>query len=217
MIVAVVIIVYAVTGFKFGYYTGQVSAPVNIPVANISVTDGRNVVKTGEKGCFELKGYKKTHFITITVPAGYTTENYYIPVEKDKYDGYDFVLEMLNRQNDMKIPTELVPVCPHCGKPLTMNLRSDDKFVEDEGWHKANERYQNFLHKNENQKIVFLELGVGYNTPVIIKYPFWQMTAKNPNTTYACINQGQAVCPPEIQHKSICINDDISNIINECI
>ena len=87
----------------------------------------------------------------------------------------------------MKIPTELVPVCPHCGKLLTMNLRSDDQFVEDEGWHKANERYQNFLHKNENQKIVFLELGVGCNTPVIIKYPFWQMTAKNLNTTYACI------------------------------
>ena len=124
---------------------------------------------------------------------------------------------MLNRQKDMKIPTELVPVCPHCGKPLTMNLRSDDKFVEDEGWHRAAERYQNFLRTRANEKILFLELGVGCNTPVIIKYPFWQMTAKNPNATYACVNQGQAVCPPEIRHKSICINYDISNVINECI
>ena len=117
----------------------------------------------------------------------------------------------------MKIPTELLPVCPHCGKPLTMNLRSDDKFVEDEGWHRAAERYENFLRTHANEKILFLELGVGYNTPVIIKYPFWQMTAKNPNATYVCINQGQATCPLEIRHKSICINDDILSIINKCI
>ena len=127
------------------------------------------------------------------------------------------VLEMLNRQKDMKITTELLPVCPHCGKPLTMNLRSDDKFVEDEGWHRAAERYENFLRTRAGGKILFLELGVGYNTPVIIKYPFWQMTAKNPTATYACVNNGQAICPPEIRHKSICINDDIANIINKCI
>ena len=98
-----------------------------------------------------------------------------------------------------------------------MNLRSDDKFVEDEGWHRAAERYQNFLRTRAGGKILFLELGVGYNTPVIIKYPFWQMTAKNPNATYASINKGQAVCPTEIRHKSICINDNISNTINKCM
>ena len=98
-----------------------------------------------------------------------------------------------------------------------MNLRSDDKFVEDEGWHRAAERYENFLRTRTGGKILFLELGVGYNTPVIIKYPFWQMTAKNPNSTYACVNKGQATCPPEIRHKSICIDDDIANIINKCI
>ena len=108
------------------------------------------------------------------------------------------IREMVTRQEDMKVPTELLPVCPYCGKPLTMNLRSDNKFVEDEGWHAAAERYENFLRTREEQKILFLELGVGYNTPVIIKYPFWQMTAKNPNAIYACINQGQAVCPREM-------------------
>ena len=112
---------------------------------------------------------------------------------------------MVKRQENMKIPTELLPVCPHCGKPLTMNLRSDDKFVEDGGWHRAAERYENFLRTRQGQKILFLELGVGFNTPVIIKYPFWQMTAKNPNATYACINQGQAMCPREIQRQAICI------------
>lgn len=120
---------------------------------------------------------------------------------------------MVKRQENMKIPTELLPVCPHCGKPLTMNLRSDDKFVEDGGWHRAAERYENFLRTRQGQKILFLELGVGFNTPVIIKYPFWQMTAKNPNATYACINQGQAMCPREIQRQAICINADIGSIL----
>ena len=90
-----------------------------------------------------------------------------------------------------------------------MNLRSDDKFVEDEGWHEAAERYENFLRTREGQHILFLELGVGYNTPVIIKYPFWRMTTDNPKATYACINYGEAVCPQEIEKRSICIDGDI--------
>ena len=122
---------------------------------------------------------------------------------------------MVKRQKDMKIPTELLPVCPHCGKPLTMNLRSDNKFVEDEGWHRAAERYEDFLRIRAGGKILFLELGVGYNTPVIIKYPFWQMTAKNPKAVYACINQGQAMCPREIQQQAICIDADIGSALRE--
>ena len=120
---------------------------------------------------------------------------------------------MVARQENMKIPSELLPICPHCGRPMTMNLRSDNKFVEDEGWHRAAERYENFLRTREGQKILFLELGVGYNTPVIIKYPFWQMTAKNPGATYACINQGQAFCPQEIKNRSICMDADIGQVM----
>lgn len=104
-------------------------------------------------------------------------------------------------------------MCPHCGKPMTMNLRCDNTFVEDEGWHRAAERYENFLRTREGQKVVFLELGVGYNTPGIIKYPFWQMTASNPRATYAAINQGQAVCPKEIQRQGICIDEDIDAVL----
>ena len=115
----------------------------------------------------------------------------------------------------MRIPSELLPVCPHCGKPMTMNLRSDDKFVEDEGWHRAAERYENFLRTRRNERILFLELGVGYNTPVIIKYPFWRMTAQNKAATYACINYGEAVCPTEITKQSICINNDISKVLDD--
>ena len=93
-----------------------------------------------------------------------------------------------------------------------MNLRSDDKFVEDEGWHRAAARYENFIRTRKGQHILFLELGVGYNTPVIIKYPFRQMTAQNPKAVYACINQGEALCPEEIAGQSICINGDISSV-----
>ena len=173
------------------------------------------VITTNVDHCFQKAGFDKKRLF-------YTQGDYGLfqcgePCCQETFDNKDIIFEMFKQQKDMKIPTELLPVCPHCGKPLTMNLRSDDKFVEDEGWHRAAERYENFLRTRAGGKILFLELGVGYNTPVIIKYPFWQMTAKNPNATYACINKGQAVCPAEIRHKSICINDDISNTINKCM
>lgn len=111
------------------------------------------------------------------------------------------------------IPSELIPVCSHCGRPLTMNLRSDATFVEDEGWHRAAERYENFLRTRNNMKILFLELGVGYNTPGIIKYPFWQMTARNPKSMYACLNYDEAFAPDEIRKRSVCISGDIGEIL----
>ena len=113
-----------------------------------------------------------------------------------------------------KITTDLIPLCPHCKKPMSMNLRADNTFVEDSGWHKAALRYEKFLNENLKKKIAFLELGVGSNTPGIIKYPFWQMTAKNPNATYVCINYGEAVAPHEIEGQSVCINSDIGNAIS---
>lgn len=173
------------------------------------------VITTNVDHCFQKAGFDKKRLFYTQGDYGLFQCNE--PCCQETFDNEAIVLEMLKQQKDMKIPTELLPVCPHCGKPLTMNLRSDDKFVEDEGWHRAAERYQNFLRTRAGGKILFLELGVGYNTPVIIKYPFWQMTAKNPNATYASINKGQAVCPTEIRHKSICINDNISNTINKCM
>ena len=136
------------------------------------------------------------------------------PCHDQTYDNEAMVKDMIEFQEDMKIPTELIPKCPKCGKPMTMNLRSDDKFVEDEGWHRAAERYEDFLQAHEGQHILFLELGVGYNTPVIIKYPFCKMTIQNPNAVYACLNFGEAYSPDEIAEQSILINGDIREVLN---
>lgn len=169
------------------------------------------VITTNVDHCFQKAGFDKKRLF-------YTQGDYGLfqcsePCCQETFDNEAVIREMVKRQEDMKIPTELLPTCPHCGKPLTMNLRSDDTFVEDKGWHRAAERYENFLQTRAGQKILFLELGVGYNTPVIIKYPFWQMTAKNPNATYICINQRQAVCPQEIERQSVCINADIGQVL----
>ena len=112
----------------------------------------------------------------------------------------------------MIIPTELIPKCPDDGSDVTTNLRADDSFVEDEGWHKASARYDEFV-RTHNGKVLYLELGVGYNTPVIIKYPFWQMTAKNPEAVYACLNYDEAICPDVIKDQSILIKGDIGEVL----
>ena len=169
------------------------------------------VITTNVDHCFQKAGFDKKRLF-------YTQGDYGLfqcsePCCQETFDNKAVVREMVARQDNMKIPSELLPVCPHCGKPMTMNLRSDEAFVEDEGWHRAAERYADFLRTRDGQKILFLELGVGYNTPVIIKYPFWQMTAKNPNATYACINQGQAFAPEEIANRAIVVNDDICKIL----
>ena len=127
-------------------------------------------------------------------------------------DGFFTVPEDKNIK--ITIPTELIPRCPVSGGKVTMNLRSDDSFVEDDGWHEAAERYENFIRTRKG-KVLFLELGVGYNTPIIIKIPFWNMTVQNPKATYACINQGEAVTLEEIAGRSICIDGDIGEVIEK--
>lgn len=194
---------------RYIYINRYMDAPKPVYDALLKLVQDKDyfVLTTNVDHCFQKAGFDKKRLF-------YTQGDYGLfqcsePCCRETFDNESIIRQMMERQKDMKIPTELLPVCPHCGKPLTMNLRSDDKFVEDEGWHRAAERYENFLRTRAGGKILFLELGVGYNTPVIIKYPFWRMTAKNPNAFYACINQGQAVCPPEIERQSVCIHADI--------
>ena len=137
------------------------------------------------------------------------------PCCQETYDNEACIQAMLEQQQNMRIPTELIPHCPKCGKPMAMNLRADDTFVQDEGWYRAAERYEDFLRRHENLHILFLELGVGYNTPALIKYPFWQMTAKNPRAVYACVNFGEALCPEQIRSQAICIDADIHTILEQ--
>ena len=170
------------------------------------------VITTNVDHCFQKAGFdKKRLFYT---QGDYGLFQCSVPCHNKTYENEEIVRRMVEEQQDMRIPTELIPKCPVCGEPMTMNLRSDDKFVEDEGWHEAAARYENFLRTRKG-KVLFLELGVGYNTPVIIKYPFWQMTAKNPDATYACINYGEAVTPEEIADRSICIDGDIGEAIEK--
>lgn len=171
------------------------------------------VLTTNVDHCFQKAGFDKKRLF-------YTQGDYGLfqcsePCCQETFENEDMVRKMIERQQDMRIPAELLPVCPHCGKPLTMNLRSDSKFVEDEGWHLAAERYNNFVRTRKDLRILFFELGVGYNTPGIIKYPFWQMTAENPKAAYACINFGEAVCPKEIEEQSICIDGDIGEVLRQ--
>ena len=139
------------------------------------------------------------------------------PCCQETYDNEECVKDMLEFQEDMRIPTELIPRCPKCGKPMTMNLRSDNTFVQDDGWYRAAERYEEFLRRHENLHILFLELGVGYNTPAIIKYPFWKMTVKNPKAVYTCINSGEAFCPELLKRQAVCINKNINEILKKII
>lgn len=203
---------------RYIYVNRYMSAPKSVYNNLLELVKDKDyfVITTNVDHQFQKAGFDKERLF-------YTQGDYGLfqcsrPCCQKTYDNETLVKEMVARQEEMKIPSELVPCCPVCGAPMSMNLRSDDTFVEDEGWHMAAGRYQQFLRSRRHQSILFLELGVGYNTPGIIKYPFWQMTAENPKAIYACINYGQAVCPKEIEGQAICIDGDIGDVLSQlCI
>lgn len=169
------------------------------------------VITTNVDHCFQKAGVDKARL--FYTQGDYGLWQCSVPCHRRTYDNEETVLKMVELQKDMRVPSELVPRCPKCGEPMAMNLRSDDTFVEDLGWNEAASRYVNWVQSHEGQKLLLLELGVGSNTPGIIKYPFWRLTAQNPNATYVCINFGEAECPPQIEERSVCINADIADVI----
>ena len=173
------------------------------------------VLTTNVDHCFQRSGFDKKRLF-------YTQGDYGLfqcsePCHNKTYDNEEIIRKMYDAEKNMKIPTDLIPVCPVCGRPMTTNLRADDRFVQDKGWYAACGRYEDFIRRHEGLKTVYLELGVGYNTPVIIKYPFWKQTAQNENAFYVCINLGEADAPPEIKNRSVCIDADIAKVINDLI
>ncbi len=171
------------------------------------------VLTTNVDHCFQRAGFDKERLF-------YTQGDYGLlqcsePCHQQTYDNKEIVKKMYETQRDMKIPTELIPKCPICGKPMTTNLRADDRFVQDGGWYAADARYEEFAKRARGKKTLYLELGVGYNTPGIIKYPFWQWTYQNEKAVYACVNQGEAEAPKEIAAQSICINSDIRQALSD--
>lgn len=169
------------------------------------------VITTNVDHQFQLSGFNKERLF-------YTQGDYGLfqcskPCHNKTYDNKEKVLAMVESLQDDRIPSILIPKCPICGREMTTNLRCDDKFVQDEGWYKAKNNYEKFINENKDKRILFLELGVGDNTPVIIKYPFIRMTYEFKNASYICINKGYSFIPDKIKNKSIIINDDIKIII----
>ena len=169
------------------------------------------VLTTNVDHCFQRAGFDQARL--FSTQGVYGLFQCSVPCHHQTYDTEEQIRRMVAEQKDMKIPSGLIPYCPRCGKPMTMNLRADDTFVQDRGWEESSRRYRAFLRRFEGRRILFLELGVGGNTPVIIKYPFWRMTMQNRNAVYVCINAGEAVCPCEIEGQSVCVNEDIGAVL----
>ena len=171
------------------------------------------VLTTNVDHCFQKAGFDKERL--FYTQGDYGLLQCSVPCHQQTYDNEEIVKKMYDAQKDMKIPTELIPKCPVCGKPMTTNLRADGRFVQDEGCYAANACYEAFAKMKLGKKTLYLELGVGYNTQFIIKYPFWQWTYQNSNATYACINRNESEAPIEIKDRSICIDADIRQVIED--
>ena len=215
---------------RYIYINRYTAAPKPVYDDLLKLVQGKDyfVLTTNVDHCFQKAGFDKQRL--FYTQGDYGLWQCSVPCHNKTYDNEAVVRKMVAAQGfafaengdlyvpdgtklKMEVPSELIPYCPHCHKPMSMNLRADATFVEDEGWHRAAERYGAFLKSHQNQKVLFLELAVGYNTPTIVKYSFWQMTYDWPNATYACLNYGEAYAPDEIKRKSICVNRDIGDIL----
>ena len=216
------------------YFNRYIDAPSDVYGNLKKIVGGKDyfVLTTNVDHQFQRAGFEKERLF-------YTQGDYGLfqssrPTLAKTYDNQEIVEKMLEAQGfvrdnegifqlpkdkklKMSIPTELIPICPDDGLPMAMNLRVDENFVEDAGWKMATKRYQDFLHSHKGKHVLYWELGVGMNTPVIIKFPFWRYTEENPNAYYACLNLGEAGCSREISDRSICLNADIGQVLRDLL
>ena len=219
---------------RYIYINRYLDPPKSVYEDLLSLVSGKEyfVITTNVDHCFQRAGFDKARLF-------YTQGDYGLfqstdPGDLRTYDNEEWVMTAMEAQGFVKnaegvfemppdgnvlmeIPEDLIPVCPGSGAEMTMNLRSDDTFVEDGGWHRASESYAEFLDRYEGKKVLFLEIGVGMNTPVIIKYPFWQMTFDDNDAFYACLNYDEAYCPEEIAKRSVCIDGDSGEVIRQLL
>ena len=196
------------------FYNRYVDAPLPVYQELLALVKDKDyfVLTTNVDHQFQRAGFDKKRLF-------YTQGDYGLwqcsrACHNKTYDNEDTVRQMIDQQQDMEIPSELIPRCPVCGAPMIMNLRCDDSFVQDEGWYAARNQYSDFVRRHKHGTVLYLELGVGNNTPVIIKYPFWKYTLENPDAVYACVNFGQAYAPREIAERSVCLDADIGRILS---
>ena len=199
------------------YYNRYVPAPKPVYDNLLKLLQEKDyfVITTNVDHQFQKAGFDKQRLF-------YTQGDYGLfqcakPCHQKTYDNEEMVKRMIAEQQDMRIPTELIPHCPVCGGPMKVNLRADETFVEDEGWHAASERYTEFIRRHKDGRVLFLDLGSGGNTPVIFKIPFIRWTMQNPNATYATVNLGEAFTVDQIADKSIVINGDIGDILEKIL
>lgn len=196
------------------YYNRYVEPPKPLYKELYELVKDKNyfVLTTNVDHCFQRAGFdKKRLFYT---QGDYGLFQCSVHCHNKTYDNENVIRRMVAEQKNMKIPSELIPYCPVCGKPMTVNLRCDETFVEDDGWKAGYERYKFFLENNKDKKILLLELGVGMNTPAIIKYPFLQMALNNENATYVCVNkEASNICKE--QKRIIYVEEDIGLVVKE--
>jgi NAD-dependent SIR2 family protein deacetylase len=211
------------------YYNRYIDPPKDVYGKLLALVQGKDyfVITTNVDHQFQRAGFdKKRLFYTQGDYGLFQSVN---PANQKTYDNEEWVMQAMEIQGfvmdadgvyqipqggvSMKIPTELVPKCPDDGSDMIMNLRADDSFVEDKGWHKASAAYAEFIRRHEKLHTLYLEIGVGANTPVIIKYPFWEMTRENKKAVYACLNRDEIIYPKEIIQQSICIRGDAGEIL----
>lgn len=173
------------------------------------------VITTNVDHCFQKTGFEKQRL--FYTQGDYGLFQCSVPCHAKTYDNEELVGRMVREQKDMKVPSELIPYCPICGRPMTVNLRSDNTFVQDRGWHEARKRYEQFIAEFSGKRIVLLELGVGGNTPGIIKYPFWRYTLQNRQAMYCCINRGESFAPKELEAQSVCLDADIGKAVEDLL
>ena len=216
------------------YFNRYIDAPSDVYGNLKKIVEGKDyfVLTTNVDHQFQRAGFEKERLFYTQGDYGLFQSS--CPTVAKTYDNQEIVEKMLEAQGfvrnnegifqlsedktlKMSIPTELIPICPDDGLPMTMNLRTDESFVEDAGWKMAAKRYQDFLRSHQGKNVLYWELGVGMNTPVIIKFPFWQYTEENPNAYYACLNLGEAGCSEKISERSICLNADIGKVLRDLL